>query len=299
MIKPQPLRKGDIIAIISPAGAIKQPELITESVKILSSWGLHPITAPHAFTRKGYYSGNAEERLEDMRAMLNNKDVKAILCSYGGYGCVHLLSYIADDIARNPKWIAGMSDCSILHAAAVSKGIMSLHSPQCHYLAQQYDKTGIEYFKKTLFGWQPHYTIKSHPLNRIGETTGMLVGGNLSVLTALIGTPFNIFHPGTILFIEDINEPMYKIERMLYTLKLSGILGSLAALIVGNFTKCKENQDFGGNIYQIIHRMIAEYDYPVCFNFPVGHTTECYPLIEGANVNIKIKPESVKLTFRF
>ena len=297
MIKPQPLVKGDKVAIISPAGALQNPQILDAAAERLAAWGLQVVVAPHAATRDGYFAGSGEERAADIIAMLRDESVKAILCSYGGYGCVHLLPHICEEIARNPKWLIGMSDCSALLAACASSGIMSLHGVQCRHLAQRGESKSSEFLRKTLFGWQPHYSIEAHPLNREGSAEGTLVGGNLSVLSALISTPYDILKPGNILFIEDINEPLYKIERMLYTLKLSGVLASLKGLVVGSFEGCKANSDFGGSVYEIIRRMVEEYDYPVCFGFPAGHGEECYPLIEGATVSLQTKTEGVEIAF--
>ena len=297
MIKPQSLRSGDCVAIVSPAGALQQTEMLHAAADRLATWGLKVIIAPHASARDGYFAGSIDERADDFLAALRDDSIKAIFCSYGGYGCVHLLPRIGDEIARNPKWIIGMSDCSALLAAAVSNGNMSLHAVQCRHLAQKGGDESSEYLRKTLFGWLPQYSLPAHPLNRHGSAKGTIVGGNLSVLSALISTPYDILKPERILFIEDINEPLYKIERMLYTLKLSGVLGSLKALVVGSFSGCKENKDLGGTVYELIRRMVDEYDYPVCFDFPAGHGGECYPLIEGATANLEINAEVVEIFF--
>ena len=297
MIRPQPLHIGDKVAIVSPAGAVHHPSIIEKASRTFESWGLKVVVAPHALTRRGYYAGSAEERIGDMRMALVDADVKAIICSYGGYGCVHLLPEIIEEIAGNPKWIVGMSDCSLLLSAATTAGVVSVHSRQCRHLAENGDDADSEYLKKLLFGQMPDYSTAPHQLNRTGEATGMLVGGNLSVLCGLLGTPYNTIHPGRILFIEDINEPPYKIERMLHTLKLSGILGRLAALVVGQFSGCKENEAFGGTIYEIIRNMTAEYSYPVCFNFPVGHTGACHPLPVGENSLLSVTGDKVRMTF--
>ena len=297
MIRPQPLRKGDKVAIVSPAGALQQPEILHTAADRLATWGLKVVIAPHATARDGYFAGSVEERTDDFLTMLRDDSVKAILCSYGGYGCVHLLPNIYNEIARHPKWIIGMSDCSVLLAACVSKGIMCMHAVQCRHLAQKGSDDSSYYLRKTLFGWLPYYSIPAHPLNRFGGAMGNIIGGNLSVLSALISTPYDILKPGNILFIEDINEPLYKIERMLYMLKLSGVLGSLKALIVGRFLGCRENEKFGGTINVLIRRMVEEYDYPVCFDFPVGHGEDCYPIIEGATANLEINANGVEIAF--
>lgn len=298
MIKPQRLYKGDKVAIVSPAGALQNKEIIGLSIHTLAQWGLETVVAPHCLTSYGYYSATAEERAKDMRESLNDKTIKAVFCSFGGYGCVHLLDSIFEDIRCNPKWIIGMSDISAIHAASLSAGVMSLHSPSCRHLAYNGNDICSEYLRNILFGRRPHYKTEPHKLNRPGKVSGIITGGNLSVLTALVKSQYDIFKPGIVLFIEDINEPVYKIERMLYTLKFSGALKSISALIVGRFSGCKESLSFGGTLYEIIRNMVKEYDYPVCFDFPVGHVTECFPIIEGATVDLEIRTESVELSFR-
>ena len=295
--QPEFLRRGDRVGIVSPAGALQTPHIVEQAAATLSSWGLQAVVAPHARGHNGYYSGSVQELIDDMRLMLNDASIKAIICSYGGYGCVHLLPHICDDIRRNPKWLAGMSDCSVLHAAALSQGVMSIHSPQCRHLAARGNDASSAFLRDLLFGTLPTYEIEPHPLNRAGSATGVLVGGNLSVLSAIASTPYNIFEPGRVLFIEDVNEPLYKIERMLQSLRLSGVLSSLSALIVGRFIGCNGNPAFGGTVYDVVRNMVEDYSYPVCFGFPVGHADDCYPLVVGADVDIKIEAEGVSVSF--
>lgn len=295
--QPEFLRRGDRVGIVSPAGALQAPCIVEQAAAALSSWGLQTVVAPHALGRNGYYSGSVQERIGDMRLMLGDDSIKAIICSYGGYGCVHLLPHICEDIRRNPKWLVGMSDCSVLHAAALSQGVMSIHSPQCRHLATRGSDASSAFLRDLLFGMFPNYEIEPHRLNRLGSASGVLVGGNLSVLSALASTPYNIFEPRRVLFIEDVNEPLYKIERMLQTLRLSGVLSSLSALIVGRFAGCNKNPAFGGTVYDVIRAMVEDYSYPVCFGFPVGHADDCYPLVVGADVDIKIEAEGVSVSF--
>lgn len=297
MLKPQSLRKGDTIAIASPAGAVSDPDIIAGAAHTLYRWGLKVIIAPHTLSRNGYYAGSIEERRDDFLSLIADDKVKAILCSYGGYGCLHIADAVADAIAKNPKWIIGMSDCSVLHAACLSSGIMSLHAPQCRHLCETPDNEAAQHLRKTLFGETTEYAIPAHPLNIQGTARGRVVGGNLSVLHALLHTRYDIFTRSTILFIEDINEPPYRIERMLYTLKLSGILENLAALVVGQFTGCKENRDFGGTVYELIHALVKDCHIPVCFDFPVGHCERNLPIIEGSNGELTISNNNTLFTF--
>lgn len=296
MLRPQPLAAGDAVAIVSPAGAIKEHSIVEGAAATLRSWGLTPIIAPHCLSSSGYYAGSVQERTDDLTSMLADNNVKAILCAYGGYGCVHILQAVAPFIAKYPKWIIGMSDCSALHAVCVSKGIMSLHAPQCRHLSAHPDDEASTALRNILFGGNMSYSTAAHPLNIKGEGEGTLVGGNLSVLCSLMRTPYDIFAPGRILFIEDVNEPLYRIERMLYNLKLAGIFDTLAGIIVGEFAQTKECPSMGGTLYEIIHNIVKVYNIPVCFGFPVGHCKENMPIIEGSYATLKVDDSGVTLT---
>ncbi len=294
---PPYLKPGDQVAVVSPASIIN-PDYVHGVVPVLNSWGLEVQIAPHCLGRSGTYSGTIEERLGDLRDALCNPDVKAILCSRGGYGAVHLLDELREAVAENPKWIMGFSDISALHALCVSQGVMSLHAPMCKHLVEESGKDRCsQYMRKILFGEWPEYSEKAHPLNRCGEACGRLVGGNMAVLCGLLATPYDLFRPGAILFIEDVGEAPYKIERMLYNLKLSGRLASLSGLIVGRFTEYNENLGLGGTLYELIRGLVDEYDYPVCFDFPVGHVPDNLPLIEGAEVSFSVSESGVTLSF--
>ncbi len=298
MIRPSFLHVGDTVAIVSPASVIN-PDYVGGAVRVLESWGLRVQVSPYCLGEQGSYSGTIEERLSDFRAALRAPEVKAILCSRGGYGAVHLLDELSEEIAKNPKWVIGYSDISALHALCVNKGIMSLHAPMCkHLVTEAVDNRSSQYLRRILFGEIPEYQERTHPLNRCGEATGRLVGGNMAVLCGLLSTPYDLFLPGSILFIEDIGEAPYKIERMLYNLKLAGRLSALSGLIVGRFTDYQESPRFGGTLYELIANLVQEYDYPVCFDFPVGHVTDNLPLIEGAEVSLRVKKRLVELSFR-
>lgn len=295
MLRPQFLKQGDTVAIASPAAAVCDASIVEGAADTLRSWGLNVIVAPHCLARHGYYAGTAKERTEDFLSLIHNDSVRAVLCSYGGYGCLHIVDAVADAVVKNPKWIIGMSDCSVLHAASLGGGVMSLHAPQCRHLSLNPTDEASQYMRKILFGERVEYTLEAHHLNRPGTARGRIVGGNLSVLHALVGTRYNIFAAGTILFIEDVNEPLYRIERMLYTLKLSGVFSNLAALVVGQFTGTKKAADFGGDPYDIIHTLTADCDIPVCYDFPVGHSERNFPIVEGAMVELNVLSDGVTL----
>lgn len=297
MITPAPLSPGDTIAIASPAGAVRDHSFVEKAAEELRSRGYKVVLAPHCLTRNGYYSGTREERLQDLTTLLADDNVKAILCSYGGYGCVHLLDKISHLIANNPKWIIGMSDCSALHAACLAHGVQSIHGPQCRHIALQPHSKATEMLFDILEGKRPAYRVEHHPLNIKGEACGTLAGGNLSVMAALAGSRYDIFKEDRIIFIEDTGELPYRVERLMYQLKLSGALGRLKGLIVGQFNGVKEHSGFGGSTYELIHTILEEYDIPVCFNFPVGHCDDNYPIIEGCKVTLSINKSGSDLIF--
>ena len=295
MIIPAPLKEGDLVAIASPAGAIREPMLVEQAAQVLRSHGFAVEIAPHCLTRNGYYSGTAAERMSDIATLLSRNEVKAILCSYGGYGCVHLLDDFAPLIAKHPKWIIGMSDCSALHAACLAAGVQSLHAPQCRHIATQPTADTTKQLINILKGATPCYHIPPHSLNIKGEAVGTLAGGNLSVTAALAGGRYDIFTKEKIIFIEDTGELPYRVERLMYQLKYSGALERIGGLIVGQFTDVKEHIGFGGTTYELIHNIIKEYGIPVCFNFPVGHCNHNLPLIEGGEVTLSVTEAGVAL----
>lgn len=288
MIKPRNLQKDDTIAIISPAGAVENTASIYKTADMFRNWGLNVRFSSTTFSRSGYYSAPRANRIQDLISTIYDDTIAAILCSYGGYGCIQLVEEFSIAIQKQPKWILGMSDCSVLHAASVRAGTMSLHSPQCRHLSEEPDGIAAEHIRRILFGELPTFSCSSNKFCIPGVAQGMLIGGNLSILCTLLRTPYDPFMPGTILFIEDINEPAYRIERMIYSLKLAGVLGSINGLIIGSFEGCKENISLGGTIYELIRNIVSEYNIPVCFGYPVGHGKENMPLIEGAKVQLTV-----------
>lgn len=298
MITPAPLKEGDTIAIVSPAGAVRERDIVEKAALELRSRGFTVEIAHHCLTRNGYYSGTAAERMSDLATLLTRNDIKAILCSYGGYGCVHLVEDFAPLIAQHPKWLIGMSDVSALHAACSAAGVASLHAPQCRHIAHTPSSLATTQLIDILKGGKPRYNRAPHTLNIKGEASGRLAGGNLSVIAALGGSAFDLFKEGNIIFIEDTGEQPYRVERLMYQLKLSGALQRIAGLIVGQFTGVKEHTEFGGTTYELIYNIIKEYNIPVCFDFPVGHCEENMPLICGAEVTLAVKNDETTLCFK-
>ena len=297
MIFPRPLTHGDKVAILSPSSHI-DPARVDGAAAVIAQWGFEPVVCPHCKGVSGTYSGTESQRLADLLWALQEPSVRAILCSRGGYGAVHLLpSLNAALLCHDPKWLIGFSDISALHAAWLTAGIASLHSSMTKLLAERGNDDPLCRLMLGVLqeGTLPAYDIAPHPLNRNGKATAMLVGGNMAVLTALVSTPFDILKPGRILFIEDISEEVYKVERMLYTLKLNGTLGQLAGLIVGQFTNYHCPNRNGDTMEQMIARMVAPYGYPVAMGFPVGHIDGNLPLIEGSQATLTVTDTATTL----
>lgn len=288
MIIPSPLRDGDLIAICSPAGAV-DPSLFPPAIDALQAQGWKVKVMPHAMGRQGTYAAAAADRLADIKEAFADPQVKAIMCGRGGYGAVHLLQELAPCV--NPKWLIGFSDISALHALMQSRGIASAHANMLRGLARDPDGEDSRRLFALLRGKPAPVELPEHPLNRPGHASGILAGGNLSVLSALIGTPFDALLPGRILVIEDINEPIYKLERMLWQLRLRGVLPTLGALVAGQFTGTEPDANYA-DAYQMIADMCAPYAYPLYFGAPIGHRSPNRPLLLGAHV--RVAPHSLE-----
>ena len=300
MIKIPPyLQKGDTIGLVCPAGYMSVEKTIT-CINTLKDWGyLVKIGATVGSNSSNYFSGTDKERLDDFQQILDDDEVKAILCARGGYG----MSRIIDDIdfkkfKEQPKWIIGYSDITVLHSHLYSNYyISSVHAP----MAGAFNDEGFknEYvlsLKNVLEGKKIKYQCTVHEFNKKGEAIGELVGGNLALLAHVAGTDSDIKTKGRILFIEDVGEYLYNIDRMLLQLKRSGKLSKLAGLIVGGFTDLKDTErPFGKSVYEIINDMVKEYDYPVCFGFPVSHEKENYALKIGIGYKLKVTRSKVVL----
>ncbi len=295
---PPTLKKHNIVAIVSPSGKICT-EYLDGIIKRLRNWDLVPVKGEYAEAEFGRYAGTDSERLSDLQEAMDNPEIKAIFCSRGGYGCVHLLEKLNwKKFKKHPKWIIGYSDITILHSAAQYYGFASLHAPMARHLTETAeDDIATKHLQKILFGEQISYQLPSHYLNRFGKASGILRGGNFSVLYGLRGTQFDIIPENTILFLEDIGEKPYHIERMLYNLKIGGILEKLSGLIIGQFTDYEEDTEMPLPLYETIASLVSDYDYPVCFNFPVGHVTYNLPMICGSKCSFEVSGSGVELSF--
>ena len=301
MIKMPPyLKKGDLIGITCPAGYMAKEKAQT-CIETLQQWGFEVMVGKTlGSSSNNYFSGTDEERLNELQAMLDDESIKAILCGRGGYGVSRIIDQL--DFTRfkkKPKWIIGYSDITILHAHIYSNHkIASIHAPMAAAFNNgEYENEYIASLHKAIIGKKANYKCAAHPYNKQGTATGELIGGNLSLLTHIIGTPSDIKTKNKLLFIEDIGEMIYNTDRMLYQLKRSGKLNGLAGLIIGGFTDVKDtDRPFGKSIEEVIHDVVKEYDYPVCFNFPVSHERENYALKVGVQYVLKIGKKNAQLT---
>ncbi len=291
MLIPKPLTRGDAVAIVSPASVI-DPALVAGACDTLARWGFSPRVFPHALAVDGSFAGNAGQRLEDMTHALNDPEIKAILCSRGGYGTVHLLSRLSQlDIAAQPKWLVGFSDISALHGLMHSKGVMSVHGSMAKQLGVGADNE-LNHDMLSILSGQGSRPIAWQSENFVnpGTVTAPMVGGNLAVIAALIDTPYNLIIPGTILVVEDVAEPIYKIERIFYQLMLSGKLQNLAGLVVGRFTEYNPDRNHT-TMEQMLQPILQQLHYPVATDAPIGHVDINRPWIEGANTTLTVTPD--------
>lgn len=300
VIFPPYLKKGDCIGIICPAGYMPA-EKVNECVRVLTEeWGYKVRLGNTVGSQFYYFSGTDEERCADLQAMMDDAEVRAILCGRGGYGTgriIDALNFRA--FRRSPKWVIGFSDITILHSHLLSRyHTASLHAP----MANAFNNGGWENefvgsLRDALRGKSASYKVAPHELNIKGKATGILVGGNLSLISHLTGTGSDVDMHGKILFLEDVGEYLYNIDRMMYQLKRSGRLKSLAGLVLGGFTDCKDTEiPFGKKIDEILHDIVKDANYPVCFHFPVSHERENFALKVGGTYTLTVTKQRVTLT---
>ena len=297
---PSFLRAGDNIHIVSPSGAI-QPGFIDGATKLLSSWGLKVTEGKYARTEYGRFSGTKDERVADLQQALDDPNVKAILCSRGGYGLAQIIDKIDfSSFAKSPKWLIGFSDITILHNAITARGIASMHGIMTKYLTELPEESDqITSFKNLLFGTPSNFSIKPEAENRLGQAEGKLIGGNLSVMMGMRSTPFDLDFHNNILFIEDVSEKPYQIDRMMQSLRLSGVLKQISGLVVGQFSDYDEDPLMMQSVAEIILAAVSEYDYPVCFNFPAGHVDYNLSFVLGEQAELFVETDKVHLNYKF
>jgi len=303
-IIPPYLNKGDTIGITCPAGYISLAD-IQPSIKLMESWGFKIKPGSTVGKRDFSFGGSDEERAADLQDMINDPAIAAIMCARGGYGAVRLIDKIDfSKLVTHPKWIIGFSDITVIHTHLNRNfGVASIHSKMCNSFPDDWSKADpiqaetILSIKQALTGDKMKYGLMPNAQNRLGSVEGILVGGNLNTLEGMIGTKSDLVTTGKILFLEDTNEYPYSIDRMFWHLKRNGKLDKLAALVLGGFKLKTDDpgEEFGRTIFDIVWQQIKEYDYPVCFDFPVGHQKNNYALKCGVRHKLSVTRDEVSL----
>ncbi len=297
IVQPPFLKKGDRVAFISPSYWLAE-EAIQQASEIVKSWGLQPVIGAHINkVDAGAYAGTADERAADLRWALEDDTIKAIICSRGGYGSIHLLDRVPLSLyAEHPKWLVGYGDITMLLCVSVAAGVMGVHGPMAMQLAGGVESE-YQQLREILFGDIPQYVIPPHSCNISGHAEGILIGGNLSSYSPLAGSQYNLA-PGhdIILFVEEVEESLHDIDRLFYMLRLQGVLSRVKGIILGEFTAV--NFDL---LYDSVEQMLTYHlknrHIPVCCGFPVG-SNDCLPLIEGAPASLDVSTEQAILTFQ-
>ena len=302
LIKPEYLKKGDTVAIVAPSGVLKNYNgYILKAKELLKSWELEVIIGENVFNDNGHFAGTDNQRSADFQLALDDKAIKAIWCARGGYGAMRVIDNLNfEKYKENPKWIIGYSDITAIHNDLHNNKSESIHGIMCKSLEKidVDNNESISLLKKTLFGEKLSYTIEGNNYNIEGNSNGQLIGGNLTLLHCLLGSESSIDTDGKILFIEDLGEYLYHIDRMLISLKRAGYFDNCKGLIVGDFTDMRKNTTpFGRNLKELILDIVKEYDFPVSFGFPAGHGEKNYPMILGREINFEVSKQQSTINF--
>jgi muramoyltetrapeptide carboxypeptidase len=300
IVYPPWLKPGDKVGVVAPASVVNYEDMLPGIALLRNSWKLDVIEGKTLKSAYNQFSASDADRLSDLQGMLDDPTVKAIIAARGGYGCSRIVDQL--DFSKfidSPKWIVGFSDLTAIHAKTYSLGFASLHAPMVKSMMQSGADEAAVALRSMLLGTIPQYIVDPHPLNRLGNASGALIGGNLCIFAHLIGSLTDTDTAGKILFIEDVNEYLYNLDRMMIQLKRAGKLDNLGGLIVGQFSDMRDNSSpaFGKDAYQIIQEHVSTFTYPVCFNFPVGHVADNRPMIVGADIDLHIGENEVTLHF--
>lgn len=282
LIQPEFLKKNDKVAIIATSNNF-EPDLLNKGIDIIKNWDLEVVLGKNLFNQFNQFAGTDDERYEDLQSTLDDNNIKAIFIVRGGYGISRIIDRVDfSKFKNNPKWIIGYSDVTVLHSNINKIGYQSIHGIMPLFYGKSECKKSVKKLKDILFGKTFKYKLTKHPLNKEGFVKSEIIGGNLSTIISLIGTKSDIDFNNKILFIEDINEKLYSIDRMMIQLKRTRKLDKLSGLIVGSFSNILDNKiPFGKNSYEIIYDIVKEFNYPVIFNFPAGHEDLNFPIILG------------------
>ncbi len=297
MLQPPFLKAGDRIRIVSPAGKIDQKK-INAGLHLLQEEGYEIVTGKSYAGSHFQYAATDEQRLADLQEALDDEDCKAIICARGGYGSIRIADKLDwSQFVQHPKWLVGFSDITVFHSMLQTQGFQSIHGPMPgFFLHDGQPAQSFNMLCDILKGENHSIEFKSHSLNRPGKAEGAMIGGNLSIVYSLLGTSFFPETNGKILFLEDLSEYLYHLDRMMNSLRLSGKLDGISALLVGQFTELKDNSSpFGKTIEEIILEAVSDYDFPVYFDCPSGHIDENMPLVFGHGYSITDSDGQVKL----
>ena len=302
MIQPPYLKAGDTVAIVAPSGILKNREgEVQQAIGLLKSWGLHAVVGKHVFSRDNHFAGTDEERCEDFQKAMDDPKISAIWCARGGYGTVRILDKLDFSIfKKKPKWLIGYSDITALHNQFHNEGFETIHALMCVSLTKDLSEIqeSINTFQSSLFGKPSSYTLEGSTYNKSGNATGQLVGGNLTMLHTMLGSDTSIDTFGKILFIEEIGEYKYHIDRMLQSLKRAGYFDHCKGVIVGDMTKLRKNTTlWGSSIEQLVIDALADYDFPIAFNMPAGHEKDNRALVFGKTINLNVSKDKSEVIF--
>ncbi|HJP62522.1 MAG TPA: LD-carboxypeptidase [Mucilaginibacter sp.] len=296
-LTPAFLKKGDKVAITCPAKKLPKP--MDDAVALLESWGLEVVLGETLSASYHQFAGDDDLRARDLQKFIDDDNIKAIIAARGGYGTIRMIDKVDFSLfEKNPKWLVGFSDITVLHAHLYKNyNTQTIHG-QMPVTVPDASKYSLETLRKALFGEEFGYRFESHHLNRSGEGTGILTGGNLSLLIAVLNSVSDYDYTGKILFIEDVGEYLYSVDRMVRTLDRAGKLKSLAGLVVGGFTELKDNDiPFGQTVPEIVMEVVKDYDYPVCFDFPAGHIPDNQSLIFGKTLILSVQEKQVEASY--
>ena len=303
LIQPPYLKAGDTVAIVAPSGILKEKEgEVQKAIELLKSWDLVAIVGDHVFNQANHFAGTDDERCEDFQKAMDDPKISAIWCARGGYGAVRILDKLNfTKFKQHPKWLIGYSDITALHNQFHNEGFETIHAMMCTSLSDEMPEIEetIETFKKTIFGNQLTYTLEGTDYNRVGQVTAPLVGGNLTMLHTMLGSKTSIDTSGAILFIEEIGEYKYHIDRMLQSLKRAGYFDNCKGVIVGDMSKLRVNTTlWGTSIEQLVLDALSDYDFPIAFNMHAGHEKDNRAMILGRTVELNVGKDQSTLVFK-
>ncbi|RPD93292.1 LD-carboxypeptidase [Aureibaculum marinum] len=301
LIKPPSLQKGDTVMIVAPAGIVRDSTGVINGINLLESWGLNVKLGNHVFNQHYRFAGTDAERLEDFQSALDDAGVKAIWCARGGYGSIRIL----DDLdftkfKQHPKWIIGFSDITAFHNEVHNMGIETMHGimPLTYKPDDKEQRFAIKSLKKAFFGKRVNYRVAESEYNREGNAEGVVVGGNLSLVYSMLGSKSQLDTTDKILYLEEVGEALYHIDRMMISLKRAGYFEHCKGLVIGGVSDRKtEPDEFGMTYQEIVLDAVKDYDFPVAFDFPAGHITDNRTVILGREIKLKVKGSKTVVKF--